>query len=1008
MRQALYQVFCSPPCSTLISNSPNHISISKSDAAATEVLRSNDVHSNGTIILSHEDLEMLLTAGGGVQNTRAHCLRLASLKKSFKCAQDLANAFQETLEIDSEDETEIRKVLSNDVCSLWANLSQEERTNLFINLTAKDMAQLLHVAGDFMTLFAYIHEFESRHRHFSNIKELRDAIEYSIKSGSYYTYTMAAELIKYIYCDSTLLSSTALVGAAGISGSLMISGKLVDDMISCVGTVESVISHLKKIESVGRSFKNIAELSNSVREAVELSFHSSAEMRTSLLSSLSSSSCDLIDKTKKEWSENADSIIDLILQISGGLQPALQHLHTFQQLRMRFVHIAQLCPAISLAIRTNVHSTKVMQQAITSYLTAAECRLLQDPNCLANVRPIELEDLLLSGGGVLNTLKHLQRLNESEHRCSSIRELSEALRVARRTRLYYPSTTRSALGLYLNTIHGLLSNKNGTTLPCAISDRDCERLLKYGGGFTSTFHILHDLNAANKRFHSILDLFAIIKRIKSYDERVRTSHRPRVPDNRKRITVNERQQVIGLLSSTLLFSENESSFTVKSDEVDELIQAGGDVSSTCLALRKFNSEGRRFIGMADLTVAVAAARGPIITISLKAEDRDRLLQSLSWPQCTLFSESRLPIRITETELCRLVMLSDGSVDRALHHLSQFSRASRRFSALPHLLDAVQQSQRTLLYATDEARLFVLDCIQNPACLLFSNRQIGAQLTIVSIEIDQCILIAGNASACVWHLQSMDEAGERFETAAALLSDLQKSVSSSPQMFPYRNNSSMISDRNALFQILSTASSKLFEATDKELSISSSAFDCFLSRVRGLDRAKSIIRGLEVRERRFLSFGHLFWSVCKVRDNGQSIADAESWGLEDGFSQINEEDEDIDDEEPANTTGYERKENHFRLANIPLPSQQLQSQLQRLPKPILHLTQSNQFLSKHPASTVGGNITTPTTTGISSPPFIPILHNKDLINALDNQILPFEESCSSLSYTLTSEFSTLNN
>jgi hypothetical protein len=290
---------------------------------------------------------------------------------------------------------------------------------------------------------------------------------------------------------------------------------------------------------------------------------------------------------------------------------------------------------------------------------------------------------------------------------------------------------------------------------------------------------------------------------------------------------------------------------------------------------------------------------------------------------------------------------------------------------------------------------------------------------VSLEVDQCILTAGNAPTCVWHLQSLGEGGERFEHFQSLLTSLQKSVCASPQTLPPRSNSSLMTDRNALFHIISSRDCKLFEEADRELSISGLAFDCFLGRVRGLERAKRILRGLEVRQRRFLSFGHLFWSVCKVRDNGQTISDVESWGLEEGFleAEDDEDDDDVDveadrDTGPEINTHIKHMKNFTNINKIDAPLETLelkenpqsrplqQRAIRASPKVMLPLAINTLAISK-PKEGVSLEAS-PHNTRI----LIPIIHTKDMLNAIneDSNLSSFESS--SLSFTSTSEFSSV--
>ena len=845
----------------------------------------------GSQQLGHAELECLLVAGRGLQRARAHCARLMAVKGGFASVQQLANAFFSSLSITGEEKRQVQALLAASAQRLFGLQAEA----VMSSLTASHCCLLLFESGcSLPALQSHFSAFARLERSFASIFDLLSSLQAALLAQAYSPPFSLFSLFSFLLSSPGLLTPSLPLHS--------LSGKQCDAILSGL-PINSVLSHLSSFHAMQRTFSSVSELASALRVAASSGLHSSPDMRRTLLSFLTSTECDLFDSVRED--EELDGVLDVLLEASGSLPLCFHHLQQLQALQMRFTALVKVIPAIRAAVSTGAYSTRAMQTAVLGYLSSPECSLLSlaASTSLSSLPRATVDQLLLTGGGLLNTLKHLTRLNTAQQLLPSFSHLVSSLRIARRRRLYYSPAQRHALYSYITSpsCHFF----DGCSHAVRVSERDMERLFKYGCGVEGSMRVLDELNRAAKRFKSFQHLCAIVKRISLYDARVSQQERER--RRRREIGAQERQDIVSFLVSAdcLLFSDHVQPLRVTAQEVDAVIAIAASSSAALQALRQLNDRGRRFLSMQDLTAAVAAMMGPHGLISLSHQQRVALISALSFPHTAIFSSESADMAVSEADLHSLVYTC-GSTDRVLEELRAFGAVSRRFASFVEFRAGLQASVDSGLHSKDEERALLREILLTSSCHSLLGERKREHMRGDEREMEDVIIAARGFLAALYYLQHCHETLQRFDSLASLLSALSALAESHPVPAAFASvTRSSLSDRYHLFNLLSSPSSQLFAdaADEADMLITPLAFDVFFSRCGGLQRAISVVIGLERMERRYMAFGEMIFAVCRVEDAGVGMQELVDYGLEDepqdddaAHSQQTQDDGDEEEEE----------------------------------------------------------------------------------------------------------------
>ena len=830
----------------------------------------------------HSELEWLLVRGGGLHRSKAHCTRLHALGRSFDTVELMAAALITTLTATDEEVSEVRAFMR----SADKLLDASQADAILSGMSMTDYALLLHETGGAVpALLAHLAGFARSHRCFTSFIELLSSLQLTIVSQSYSPPFALFSLLSFLLSAPGLFTSAIPIQS--------LTGRHLDAIIS-THSINSLLTHLSHFHTLQRTFPSLSDLCAAIVVAFRDGLHTSADMRRTLQSYLSSTECCLFESVESD--SGLDAVLDVMIEVSGTLPLCFHHLQQLRALQLRFTSVVKAVPVIKQATTSGVYSTRSAINALLAYLSSPECTLLtlSASASLSSLPATALDQLLLTGGGLLNTLKHLQRLNAAQRDLPSFTHLIACLRTARRRRLYYSSAQRHRLYDYITS--PACRFFDGLSVSVRVSEREMERLFKYGAGVDNTMRVLNELNAAHKRFKSFVHVLAIVKKIGMYDTRLR-QHELDKQRVRRDVSSSDRQDVIAYLSSAEchLFSEHQQALRVTAVEVDELIATATDATAALNALRQLNEQGRIFLEMADLTAAVSAMIGPQGLISLSKSQRVALLSALSYPTTSVFSACA-SITLTSSDLHALVYAA-GSVDDVIRHVRAFDDVGRCFASYVDFRAALVSSVQSGLHAREDERALLSEMLMAGGHGLFGDKR-REVLTGDAREMESIIRAGHGFLSALYYCQYCDETLQRFDSLASLTAHIATLTSTHPlpPAFAHMAVSSM-NDRYHLFTLLSSSSSQLFlDASDEaDMLITPLAFDVFFSRCGGVGRAVRVVLGLERMERRYMSFGEMVWSVCKVTDGGVGLREIEEYEVGSEEEDDNVEDEDAEDD-----------------------------------------------------------------------------------------------------------------
>jgi hypothetical protein len=120
--------------------------------------------------------------------------------------------------------------------------------------------------------------------------------------------------------------------------------------------------------------------------------------------------------------------IDQLLFITQGVVTAIQHFKWFDLLDRTFHRFVQLVDAVRIADDSRCHLDADTEHRVVGYLTAPTCVLFTRPADLKlQFTGVQLDQLVIEGGGLTALFSHLHRLQEQGRRFNSVTELAHAV-----------------------------------------------------------------------------------------------------------------------------------------------------------------------------------------------------------------------------------------------------------------------------------------------------------------------------------------------------------------------------------------------------------------------------------------------------------------------------------------------------------------------------------------------------------------------------------------------------
>lgn len=199
---------------------------------------------------------------------------------------------------------------------------------------------------------------------------------------------------------------------------------------------------------------------------------------------------------------------------------------------------------------------------------------------------------------------------------------------------------------------------------------------------------------AGRKFHGVAELVSAIKSAKE-----RGSY----------VSMDDQAAIMNYISSEecKLLTGRDGSTPISTHEVDKIFYAAEELDVCIDTLKSLDSRRKRFSSIGKLAEALMSASKAIRKLS---PDSDKALREyLDSPSTLLFSDVKGGVTASDFDLRNLILEAGGPED-ALLALKKFSHAHRRFGSFDELLAAVEQSEESTLYSSEQDRQAIIDAV----------------------------------------------------------------------------------------------------------------------------------------------------------------------------------------------------------------------------------------------------------------------------------------------------------
>ena len=294
---------------------------------------------------------------------------------------------------------------------------------------------------------------------------------------------------------------------------------------------------------------------------------------------------------------------------NSSITMLLAQLATFSQLGRSFDTWSDLVASLNEARRTASCVSEEIRQELLEYLAHEDVMLFsQLTSTDMHIDADELDHLLIAADGLSSTLHHLYTLDACGRKFQTFHELSRAVLEAKESGEYVTEEDRMALKSALltsNLFATPLTNESIANLSQSDYNRFfmCSRQL----GFAGLQQHFHQLQIAERTFHTVMDLLTALEGIVS-------SHTSATVSGDSYILEDSREKLVEFLSSDIgsaLFelydAVSDVEIELTSQDLDELIFAGQGLTNAIATMTQFNQEKRTFKEISQLIAALQAA-----------------------------------------------------------------------------------------------------------------------------------------------------------------------------------------------------------------------------------------------------------------------------------------------------------------------------------------------------------------------------------------------------------------
>jgi hypothetical protein len=359
-------------------------------------------------VITDDQVGAFVKESGGMKKATEHVHNFFQVGRGFKTFADLLAAVRQAVlpggsHVSRAMRAELLEYIQGDECHLFVGATEN------IKVLGADLDALMAEGGGLEEVLNHLRKFNQAGRFFESFGDLAPAIGAAVEAGSYLDQETREALLAY-------LSETSLLTPRG-GGSGALRNEDLDVLARAAGGGEALRERLKGYHYFGRRFDSAAELQAALADTQRTSLYAAAEDLDGLLAWLRRPNKPFLaaDVAAKVGRKEVETVLRAWAKGSrrgrgwAGLKDDL--FAKFERTGRQFAGVPELVDAVRAYVLRSEVVSKTMCDRLVAYLSdespdGGKRLFSQSFKCPRR----ELDDLLVKGGGVEETIRRMTNL----------------------------------------------------------------------------------------------------------------------------------------------------------------------------------------------------------------------------------------------------------------------------------------------------------------------------------------------------------------------------------------------------------------------------------------------------------------------------------------------------------------------------------------------------------------------------------------------------------------------
>lgn len=681
--------------------------------------------------VSKTDINFLLEMHANDAASLLYALELANDGRRLENGQDLKELLRQVQSFINKNKKLVLEVLIE--------------TSIFGDEVGPEDIDQLYEQGAGGHTSAILREFKSQGKKFDSFKSLVHAVYMKRAIGDFDTDPVLVTLNQHV--KKNVIS---VLKASKVLHPVKISQSQCRALVASAGSLENLEATLKKMSTKGVSYSDVDALLIAVATS-QNTYEKADAAHEKIISFLSSEQCLLFQSSKGSLSVTGE-LLDVLLDVAGGLDEALTHLRRFNQVGRRFKEFDEIVSATKLASTRGCHVDETVRKSLVDALNGRSRALLS--NSEVHITGVDVDIMAAEEPDATVMLSHFRELERVGRQFGTIDELVLAVREAKTSGTYVGESDRQDLVEFFGTPGCRIFEGAGDTLE--ITQEILDEFIIAAGGGRRSLDAVRLFNQQGRRFSRFEHLLPAL----TSDFGLPSATALEEVDASTKVDP-EHQLVIDVLVDP---ANNLCSQTLEIDldVMDHIISNAHGAQSLISQLRMFKQAGRTFASCDELVEALAQASNE--GAHAPADGHDAVEEYLLSSDCQLLGFGNSKPVLNKQHLELLVEVAKGSKP-LLQILKRLGESKCHYLHFEDLLAAVGKSAGTVVITSSDRKQFV-EFLSSSSCSVFDDA--GDHFEVTIDELDKILKAAGGVEPATKVLQDMSEMGVRCQKMLDLI------------------------------------------------------------------------------------------------------------------------------------------------------------------------------------------------------------------------------------------------